>query len=108
MIPKWEETFGLKLAITTQNGEMMYIGDKVKFHNEHGEAMKGEVTEVLSDSYDDVQVNAAGEVEYYSKKTDKQVPVRAKHEGSIFWEVKTDLGVEYVLENEVERLSGNL
>ena len=86
----------------------MYIGDKVKFNNEHGEAMKGEVTEVLSDSYDDVQVNGNGEVEYFSKKTGKYVPVRAKHEDSIFWEVKTDVGVEYVLENELEGLSGNL
>ena len=86
----------------------MIIGDKLKFHNELGEVTKGEVTEVLSDSYDDVQVNAAGEVEYYSKKTGKYVPVRAKHEDSIFWEVKTDLGVEYVLENELEQLSGNL
>ena len=86
----------------------MNIGDKVKFHNEHGEAMKGEVTEVLSDSYDDVIVNTAGEVEYYSKKTGKYVPVRAKHEDSIFWEIKTDVGVEYVLENELEGLSGNL
>ena len=87
---------------------MMYIGDKVKFHNEHGEVTKGEITEVLSDSYDDVQVNGNGEVEYFSKKTGKYVPVRAKHEDSIFWEVKTDVGVEYVLENEVEQLSGNL
>ena len=86
----------------------MYIGDKVKFHNELGETMKGEVTEVLSDSYDDVIVNTAGEVEYYSKKTGKYVPVRVKHEDSIFWEVKTDVGVEYVLENELEQLSGNL
>ena len=86
----------------------MYIGDKVKFINELGETKKGEVMEVLSDSYDDVQVNGNGEVEYFSKKTGKYVPVRAKHEGSIFWEVKTDLGVEYVLENELERLSGNL
>ena len=86
----------------------MYIGDKVKFNNELGETMKGEVTEVLSDSYDDVIVNASGEVEYYSKKTGKYVPIRAKHEDSIFWEVKTDLGVEYVLENELEQLSGNL
>ena len=86
----------------------MYIGDKVKFHNEHGETKKGEVTEVLSDSYDDVQVNGNGEVEYFSKKTGKYVPVRAKQEDSIVWEVKTELGVEYVLENELERLSGNL
>ena len=86
----------------------MIIGDKVKFNNELGETMKGEITEVLSDSYDDVQVNTAGEVEYFSKKTGKYVPVRAKHEASIFWEVKTDLGVEYVLENELEQLSGNL
>ena len=86
----------------------MIIGDKVKFHNEHGETMIGEVTEVLSDSYDDVQVNGNGVVKYYTKKTGKYVPVRAKHEDSIFWEVKTDLGVEYVLENELEQLSGNL
>ena len=86
----------------------MNIGDKVKFHNEHGETRKGEVTEVLSDSYDDVQVNGNGEVEYFSKKTGKYVPVRPKHEDSIFWEVKTDVGVEYVMENELERLSGNL
>ena len=86
----------------------MYIGEKVKFHNELGEVTKGEVMEVISDSYDKVKVNASGEVEYYSKKTSKYVPVRPKHEGSIFYEVKTDLGLEYVLENEVERLSGNL
>ena len=86
----------------------MYIGDKVKFYNELGESRKGELTEVLSDSYDDVQVNGNGEVEYYSKKTGKYVPIRAKHEDSIFWEIKTDVGVEYVLENEIEGLSGNL
>ena len=86
----------------------MIIGDKVKFHNELGETMKGEVTEVLSDSYDDVQVNGNGEVEYYSKKTGKYVPVREKHEASIFWEVKTDTGLEYVMENELEGLSGNV
>ena len=86
----------------------MIIGDKVKFNNELGEVTKGEVTEVLSDSYDDVQVNGNGEVEYYSKKTGKYVPVRAKHEDSIFWEVKTDTGLEYVMENELEGLSGNL
>ena len=87
----------------------MYIGDKVKFHNEHGEAVRGEVMEVLSDSYDDVRVNNNGGVEYWSKKTDKYVPVRLKHENSIFYEVKTDVGLEYVLEDEiVERFSGNL
>ena len=86
----------------------MYIGEKVKFHNELGEVTKGEITEVISEAYDDVRVNTAGEVEYWSKKTSKYVPVRPKHEGSIFYEVKTDLGLEYVLENEVEQLSGNL
>ena len=87
----------------------MYIGEKVKFHNEHGETVKGEVTEVLSDSHDDVRVNGMGEVEYFSKKTDKYVPVRPKHEDSIFYEVKTDVGMEYVLESEiVERFSGNI
>ena len=86
----------------------MYIGEKVKFHNELGEVTQGEVMEVISDSYDKVKVNASGEVEYYSKKTGKYVPIRAKHEDSIFWEVKTDVGVEYVLEKELEGLSGNL
>ena len=86
----------------------MIIGDKVKFNNELGEMTKGELTEVLSDSYDDVIVNTSGEVEYFSKKTGKYVPVRAKHEASIFWEVKTDTGLEYVMENELEGLSGNV
>ena len=49
----------------------MYIGDKVKFNNELGEMTRGELTEVLSDSYDDVIVNTSGGVEYYSKKTGK-------------------------------------
>ena len=87
---------------------MMYIGDKVKFHNDLGEVTKGEITEVISEAYENVRVNTAGEVEYWSKKTSKYVPVRAKHEDSIFWEVKTDVGVEFVLEKEVEQLSGNL
>ena len=87
----------------------MYIGEKVKFRNEYGEAMKGEVVEVLSDSYDNVRVNGMGEVEYFSKKTDKYVPVRPKHEDSIFYEVETDIGMEYIFASEIiERFSGNI
>ena len=86
----------------------MYIGENVKLINTYGEASVGVLKEVISDSYDDVKVNTAGKVEYFSKKTGKYVPIRAKHEDSIFWEVKTDVGVEYVLENELEQLSGNL
>ena len=42
-----------------------------------------------------------GKVEYWSKKLKKYVPVRAKHEDSIFFEVKTKLGLEYVTEKEI-------
>ena len=79
---------------------MLSIGDKVSFVNELGDSLKGTLSAVLSDSYDDVRLED-GEVEYWSKKTKKYVPVRAKHENSIFFEVDTLKGVEYVFQNEL-------
>ena len=73
---------------------MLKIGNEVKFANEVGEIFSGELTEVLSDAYDDVRLRN-GEVEYWSKKTKKYVPVREKHEDSVFFEIKTSTGVEY-------------
>ncbi len=78
---------------------MLKIGNEVKFENEIGEIFSGELTEVLSDSYDDVRL-INGEVEYWSKKTKKHVPVREKHEDSVFFEIKTSTGVEYATEKE--------
>ena len=78
----------------------MYIGENVKLINTYGEALTGVLTEVISDSYDDVRLKK-GEVEYWSKKLKKYVPVRAKHEDSIFFEVKTKLGLEYVTKEEI-------
>ena len=85
----------------------MYIGEKVKIVNDFGETKKGILREVLSDSYDDVRLKN-GKVEYWSKKTKKYVPVRAKHEDSIFFEVETDVGFEYMSEKEIEKLSGSV
>ena len=78
----------------------MYIGENVKLVNTYGEETAGVLTEVISDSYDDVRLKN-GKVEYWSKKLKKYVLVRAKHEDSIFFEVKTKLGIEYVIEEEI-------
>ena len=78
----------------------MYIGENVKLINTYGEVLAGVLTEVISDSYDDVRLKN-GEVEYWSKKLNKYVPVRAKHEDSIFFEVKTKLGLEYITKTEI-------
>jgi len=78
---------------------MLKIGNEVKFANEVGDIFSGELTEVLSDSYDDVRLRN-GEVEYWSKKTKKYVPVREKHEASVFFEIQTSTGVEYVTAKE--------
>ena len=73
---------------------MLKIGNEVKFENEIGDIFSGVITEVLSDSYDDVRLEN-GEVEYWTKKTKKYVPVREKHEDSVFFEIKTSTGLEY-------------
>ena len=78
----------------------MSIGDNVKFVNELGDSYVGVVSDVLSDSYDDVRLTNSG-VEYWSKKTKKYVPVREKHKNSIFFEIKTSKGVHYAYRNEI-------
>ena len=78
---------------------MLKIGNEVSFENEIGDTFSGVITEVLSDSYDDVRLRN-GEVEYWSKKTKKYVPVREKHEDSVFFEIKTSTGVEYAAAKE--------
>ena len=52
----------------------MYIGENIKLINTYGEVLPGVLTEVISDSYDDVRLKN-GEVEYWSKKLNKYVPV---------------------------------
>ena len=74
---------------------MLKIGNEVSFENEVGDIYSGVITEVLSDSYDDV-ILKNGEVKYWSKKTKKYVPVKEKHEDSVFFKIKTFTGVEYV------------
>ena len=78
---------------------MLKIGNEVSFENEIGDVFSGVLTEVLSDAYDDV-ILKNGEVEYWSKKTKKYVPVREKHEDSVFFEIKTVTGLEYVSSKE--------
>lgn len=78
----------------------MIIGDNVKFVNELGDSYVGVLSDVLSDSYDDVRLTNSG-VEYWSKKTKKYVPVREKHKDSIFFEIKTSKGVHYAYRNEI-------
>ena len=78
----------------------MYIGENVKLVNTYGEETAGVLMEVISDSYDDVRLKK-GKVEYWSKKLKKYVPVREKHEDSIFFEIKTRVGIEYVTKEEI-------
>ena len=79
---------------------MLSIGNEVNFVNNFGDVNNGVLTEVLSDAHDDVRLRN-GEVEYWSKKTKKYVPVRKKHEDSVFFEIKTSIGVEYISKEEV-------
>jgi len=76
------------------------IGKIVSFLNDVGDKFTGELSAVESDSYDDV-VLENGEVTYWSKKKKMYVPVREKHKDSIFFEIKTPLGLEYASESEL-------
>ena len=79
---------------------MLTIGDDVKFVDEFDVKHNGKLTEVLSDTHDDVRLEE-GIVEYWSKKTKKYVPVKPKNEDSVFFEVKTDMGLYYISKDEV-------
>tara|TARA_B100000780_G_scaffold272604_1_gene235046 strand:- start:906 stop:1151 length:246 start_codon:yes stop_codon:yes gene_type:complete len=76
------------------------IGNIVSFLNDLGDKFTGELSAVESDSYDDVKLEG-GEVTYWSKKKSMYVPVREKHKDSIFFEIKTPLGLEYATEKEL-------
>lgn len=76
------------------------IGAIVSFINEVGDKFTGELSEVFSDFYDDVKLED-GVVTYWSKKTKKYVPVKEKNKESIFFEIKTSLGVEFATESEL-------
>ena len=78
----------------------MIIGDNVKFVNELGDSYVGVLSDVLSDSYDDVRLTNSG-VEYWSKKTKKYVPVREKHKDAVFFEIETKKGFHYAYRNEI-------
>ena len=80
--------------------DMLSIGNDVKFVDEYEVEHKGKLTEVLSDAHDDVRLEA-GVVEYWSKKTKKYVPVKPKNEDSVFFEVKTDMGMHYISKDEL-------
>ena len=79
---------------------MLTIGDNVKFVDDYEVEHSGKLTEVLSDSHDDVRLEE-GIVEYWSKKTKKYVPVKPKNEASVFFEVKTDTGLYYISKDEL-------
>ena len=79
---------------------MLTIGDEVKFVDEFDVKHNGKLTEVLSDTHDDVRLEE-GIVEYWSKKTKKYVPVKAKNEDSVFFEVKTNKGFHYISKDEL-------
>jgi hypothetical protein len=76
------------------------IGKTVSFMNDIGDTFTGEISAVDSDSYDDVKLDD-GLVTYWSKKKKMYVPVREKHKDSIFFEIKTPLGLEYASESEL-------
>ena len=80
---------------------MLKIGNEVSFENEVGDIYSGVITEVLSDSYDDVRLEN-GEVEYWSKKTKSYRPVKDRDMKSIFLEVESSRGkTDFVLLKEV-------
>ena len=56
---------------------MLKIGNEVSFENEIGDTFSGVI-----------------------KKTKKYVPVREKHEDSVFFEIKTSTGLEYASPKE--------
>jgi hypothetical protein len=79
---------------------LLEIGKTVSFMDDIGYKLTGEIMEVMSDSYDDVRL-ADNVVTYWSKKKKMYVPVREKHKDSIFFEIKTASGLEYVFEKEL-------
>lgn len=81
----------------------MNIGDKVKYSSEYSEQISGEIVEVLSDmdSYEDMKLEN-GIAYYWSKKMGKYTPVKEKNIKSVFLEIKTFTGTDFIGMNEIE------
>ena len=85
-----------------RNSVIMNIGDKVNYSSEYGEKISGEIVEVLSDmdSYENMKLKD-GIAYYWSKKMNKYAPVKEKNIKSVFLEIKTFTGVDFIEMNEV-------
>ena len=85
-----------------RNSVVMNIGDKVKYSSEYSEQISGEIVEVLSDmdSYEDMKLKD-GIAYYWSKKMSKYTPVKEKNINSVFLEIKTFGGTDFLGMNEV-------
>ena len=78
------------------------VGDTISFQNEFGERKSGEILQVLSDvsSYENMKLKD-GIAYYWSKKMSKYTPVKEKNIKSIFLEIKTRCGYDFIRMNEV-------
>ena len=77
----------------------MNIGDKVEYYNEYKDKLVGIIEKIDSDkdSYEDMKLKN-GVPLYYSKKTNKYVPVKEKNIDSVFLTVKNTLGkIDYIM-----------
>ena len=85
-----------------RNSVIMNIGDKINYSSEYGEQISGEIIEVLSDmdSYEDMKLKD-GIAYYWSKKMSKYTPVKEKNINSVFLEIKTFGGTDFLGMNEV-------
>ena len=78
-------------------GMKINVGDKVSFKDDLGEEKSGEILSVLSDmdSYEDM-ILRNGAPCYWSKKMKKYTPVKEKNIESVFLEIKTKTGFDYI------------
>ena len=84
----------------------MKIGDVVNYVGEYDEMKSGSIYGVMSDmdSYE-LMVPENGVPCYWSKKMGKYTPVKKKNIESVFLEIETKTGFDYILMNEVNELS---
>lgn len=80
----------------------MNIGETVKYIGEYGELKSGEIFGVSSDmdSYEDMKLEK-GLPCYWSKKMGKYTPVKEKNMESVFLEIKTKKGFDYIDMGEI-------
>ena len=84
----------------------MKIGDIVNYVGEFDEKKSGAIRGVMSDmdSYEDMSLRD-GLPCYWSKKMGKYTPVKPKNMESVFLEIKTKKGFDYISMCEVNELS---